>query len=155
MLDIDEYINYMAFECYIGCSDWITNTNNVKGFRSRSDDGKFHFVVFDLDSAWDVDNMTNLIVSTSGGANVDDLFRLLIKYEPFKKQFIDAFCLVNGSIFEPERCSEIITSMYETMNKALNFEGNSSNMNMINTIRNAHNGSRINNLRSYFSLKQK
>lgn len=153
MLDIDEYINYMAFECYIGCSDWITNTNNVKGFRSRSDDGKFHFVVFDLDSAWDVDNMTNLIVSTSGGANVDDLFRSLIKYEPFKKQFIDAFCLVNGSIFEPERCSEIITSMYETMNKALNFEGNSSNMNMINTIRNAHNGSRINNLRSYFSLK--
>ena len=153
MLDIDEYINYMAFECYIGCSDWITNTNNVKGFRSRSDDGKFHFVVFDLDSAWDVDNMTNLIVSTSGGANVDDLFRSLIKYEPFKKQFIDAFCLVNGSIFEPERCSEIITSMYETMNKALNFEGNSSNMNMINTIRNAHNGSRISNLRSYFSLK--
>ena len=22
MLDIDEDINYMAFECYIGCSDW-------------------------------------------------------------------------------------------------------------------------------------
>ncbi|MBO4641972.1 MAG: lamin tail domain-containing protein [Bacteroidaceae bacterium] len=153
LLDIDEYINYMAFECYIGCSDWITNTNNVKGFRSRSDDGKFHFVVFDLDSAWDWDNMISNLINTSGGANVDDLFRNLIKYEPFKKQFIDAFCLVDGSIFEPERCSEIITSMYETMNRALGFEGNSSNTNMINTIRSAHNGSRISNMRNYFGLK--
>ena len=151
-LDIDEYINYMAFECYIGCSDWITNTNNVKGFRSRSDDGKFHFVVFDLDSAWDSDNMISNLIGTSGGANVDDLFRSLIKYEPFKKQFIDAFCLVDGSIFEPGRCSEIITSMYETMNRALGFEGNSSNTDQIRTIRNVHNGSRINNMKNYFGL---
>ena len=48
LLDIDEYINYMALECYIGPSDWITNTNNIKGFRSRTD-GKFHFVFFDAD----------------------------------------------------------------------------------------------------------
>ena len=31
LLDIDEYINYMALECYMGPTDWITNTNNIKG----------------------------------------------------------------------------------------------------------------------------
>lgn len=149
LLDIDEYVNYMALDCYIGPSDWITNTNNVKGFRSRTD-GKFHFVLFDLDSAFGISNMLQQLMTTSGGANVDDLFRNLMKYDPFRRQFMDAFCIVDGSVFEPSRCEEIVREIYQNINPALAFEGSSSNTNLIGTIRSAHNGTRISNLKEYY-----
>ncbi|MBO7067818.1 MAG: CotH kinase family protein [Bacteroidaceae bacterium] len=150
LLDIDEYINYMALECYMGPSDWITNTNNVKGFRSRTD-GKFHFVLFDADSAFGVSNMLTQVLNTSGGANVDDLFRNLMKYDPFRRQFMDAYCIVDGSVFEPTRCEEIVRGIYNNIKTALSFEGSSSNTGLISSIRSAYNGDRIATLRSYFS----
>ena len=154
LLDIDEYINYMALDCYMGPSDWITNTNNVKGFRSRSD-GKFHFVLFDVESAFDRDDMLTSVLNTSGGTTVDDLFRNLMKYDPFRRQFMDAYCIVDGSVFEPTRCQEIIWNIYENTNPALSFEGSSSSTSLIYTIRNAYNGTRISNMRSYYGLSYK
>ena len=151
LLDIDEYINYMALECYIGPSDWITNTNNIKGFRSRTD-GKFHFVFFDADSAFGTTSMLTQVLNTSGGANVDDLFRYLMKYDPFRRQFMDAYCIVDGSVFEPTRCEEIVRSIYNNINPALSFEGSSSNTGLVGTIRSAYNGSRISTLRNYYGL---
>ena len=149
LLDIDEYVNYMALECYMGPSDWITNTNNVKGFRSRSD-GKFHFVLFDVDSAFSLPNMLTSLLGTSGGANVDDLFRNLMAYDPFRRQFMDAFCIVGGSVFEPSRCEEIMAEICHNVNPALAFEGSGTGMSLAGTIRSAYNGQRIANLRSYF-----
>ena len=150
LLDIDEYVNYMALECYMGPSDWITNTNNIKGFRSRSD-GKFHFVLFDADSAFGSSDMLTAVLGTSGGANVDDLFRYLMNYDPFRRHFMDAFCIVGGSVFEPSRCEEIMAEIYQNVNPALAFEGSSTSMSLANTIRSAYNGTRITNLRSYFT----
>ena len=149
LLDMDEYINYMALECYMGASDWLTNTNNVKGFRSRSD-GKFHFVLFDTESSFAYSDMLTAVLNTSGGANVDDLFRYLMKYDPFRRQFMDAYCLVDGSVFEPTRCEDIIWEIFSNINPALNFEGEYSSLGLISSIRSAYNGSRINTLRSYF-----
>ena len=152
LLDMDEYINYMALECYMGPTDWITNTNNVKGFRSRTD-GKFHFVLFDTDSAFGTESMLTKVLNTSDGANVDDLFRYLMKYDPFRRQFMDAYCIVNGSVFEPTRCEEIIEDIYDNINPALRFEGGRSSMKLASTISSAYNGGRITTLRNYLSLK--
>ena len=151
MLDMDEYINYMALECYMGPTDWITNTNNIKGFRSRTD-GKFHFVLFDADSAFGSSNMLTQVLNTGGGANVDDLFRYLMKYDPFRRQFMDAYCIVDGSVFEPTRCEQIVRDIYNNINPALAFEGSSSNTSLISNVRSAYNGERINTLRSYMGL---
>ena len=151
LLDIDEYINYMAVECYMGASDWITNTNNVKGFRSRSD-GKFHFVLFDTESAFSSTTMLTDVLNTSGGANVDDLFRNLMTYDPFRRQFLDAFCIVNGSVFEPTRCEDIIWDIRENINPALGFEGNYASSSTINYIYSAYNSTRISNVRSYYGV---
>lgn len=149
LLDIDEYINYMALECYMGPTDWITNTNNIKGFRSR-DDGKFHFVLFDCDSAFGTTNMLVDVLGTSAGANVDDLFRNLMKYEPFRRQFMDAYCIVNGSVFEPVRCNEIMREIATNVNQALSFEGRSAGMGLANAIAAGHNGPRMTTLRNYY-----
>ncbi|MBR6129373.1 MAG: CotH kinase family protein, partial [Bacteroidaceae bacterium] len=151
LLDMDEYVNYMALECYMGPTDWITNTNNIKGFRSRSD-GKFHFVLFDCDSAFGTTNMLTDVLSTSGGVNVDDLFRNLMKYDPFRRQFMDAFCIVDGSVFEPTRCEEIVWDIYSNTTPALLWEGRTAGTGLAGSVRSAHNGSRITNMRNYFGV---
>lgn len=149
LLDIDEYVNYMALDCYVGPTDWITNTNNVKGFRSRTD-GKFHFVLFDVDSAFGTSEMLTRLLETSGGSNVDDLFRNLMTYDPFRRQFLDAYCIVNGSVFEPTRCEEIVREIYNNTNPALGFEGSGSSTSLIGNVRSAYNGAPMSTLRNYY-----
>ena len=151
LLDIDEYVNYMALECYIGPTDWITNNNNIKGFRSRSD-GKFHFVLFDTDSAFGTSSMLTQVLETGSSTNVDDLFRNLMTYDPFRRQFLDAFCIVDGSVFEPFRCDDIVEEIYDNTNDALSFEGRSTSTSLFYTISYAHNGTRITNLRNYYAV---
>ena len=63
---------------------------------------------------------------------------------------MDAFCIVNGSIFEPTRCEEIIYEIRENTNPALGFENNYAGSGLASTIRSAYNGARITNLRNYF-----
>ena len=162
LVDIDEYCNYMAAECYIGSTDWLTNSNNVKGYRSRND-GKFHLICLDLDAAFGSSTMLGDLGGRlsdsrySTGKNfLIDIFLHMLKYEPFKKRFIDAFCLVDGSVFESERCRQIITEMRDYKYNAHVMEGsegslNSSSNGLINSISGGH-SSRMSHLRSYFSL---
>lgn len=138
LLDIDEYINNMAVEFYLGNWDWPQN--NVKGFRS-TDDGKFHFVIFDLDGSFSTstpfstfmnkqyytfDNLYGedaLGNSYAGKRNYAEikfvtLFKNLLKNSEFRKKFVDSYCIIAGSVFEPSRCSEIINEMASTLSSA-------------------------------------
>jgi len=151
-LDIEEFINYMAYCIYMGPSDWMNNANNMKGYRSVSDNGKFRLVLFDMDSAMSNDNMIGNMMKNSYGSNMDDLFRYLMAYPPVRRKFVDAYCLVDGSLFAPERCAAIIDELYNERQEALSFEGNSTNKNMASTIKRIHNGTRMTNLQSTFSL---
>lgn len=136
LVNIDEYCNYMAAECYIGSTDWMTNCNNIKGFRSRKDNGKFHLVMFDADAAFNSRNMVNEIhnllnnydgrFSDNNGKNVlAEVFFNMMAYEPFRHQFTHAFCIVDGSIMQPEWAVPIIDEMEATTTSALALEGNS------------------------------
>ena len=165
LVDIDEYCNFMAAGCYIGCSDWLTNCNNVKGFRSRADGGKFHLVLMDQDQGFEFTDMLSRLPShlndsrfSTGRNFIIDPFLNMLKYEPFRRRFIDAFCLVAGSIFEPERCRAIITEMASTTETALSWEGRSpwgSANNLINKITsNSQRSARINSLVNYLQLEQ-
>lgn len=162
LVDIDEYCNYMATECYVGCGDWATNSNNIKGYRSRNG-GKFHLVFMDLDGGFSSSDMINQLAGRlydsrySTGKNfIIDIFLNMLKYEPFRKRFIDAFCLVNGSVFEAERSQAIVTDMVEEKVKAMEFEGTvstlrSSGSGLINAINN-NRTARMNAFRNYFGL---
>ncbi len=155
-LDMDEYINYMALECFLNCDDWITNTNNVKGFRAKTD-GKFHFVLFDTDSAFKVynDNILSDIIYTSAGASVAKLFQNIYNYPAFQQQFIDALCIVNGSVFNPSHFEPIVTNWYNETNTAKNFEvlyGLNSSVDFINMLKGKHDGNPIWNMAYTFNL---
>lgn len=132
LLDIDEYVNYMATELYIGNTDWPQN--NVKGFRDVVD-GKFRFVLFDTDHAfgtttplttffnkqvytfdprygYDYSTNTNITGTRLTKENpFVTLFINMIKSATFRKKFIDAFCIVAGSVYTPERVNAIVDEM--------------------------------------------
>ena len=122
MLDIDEYCNYMAVAFYGGNIDWPYN--NVKGFRPVQEDGRFRFILYDVDKCFRTDTPFTRFESQNVhqfgllyGEPVEHytlevemvtLFLNLLRNDTFRKHFIDTFCLVTGSVFEPKRCRKII-----------------------------------------------
>ena len=173
LLDIEEFINYLSVEMYIGAVDWPQN--NVKAFRDRNN-GRFRFVLFDTDNALSSSNsfndFTNKQVKTfdqlygvsdlypSGRLTLEiemvTLYLNLLKNATFKKQFIDQFCIVAGSVFEPERAAKVINEMVAHVAPGLELEGHSPNS-MANEVRNALSSSRqpqmVSSLRSYMGLR--
>ena len=146
LIDIDEYINYMAVLLYLGNTDWPQN--NVKGFKSQLEGGKFHFVLFDTDHAfgtWDpfntFANKQNYTFDLlygyddygynwsgqhkSGEIEFISLFLNLLNNSTFRKQFIDTFCLVSGSVFDPTRCRDIINELSNRVTAMQAYDGSS------------------------------
>ena len=138
LVDINEFINYLAMEFYLGNWDWPQN--NVKAFRDQND-GKFRFVVYDLDGAL---NTTSSISTFMGKQNYtfDRLYgydyststnltnqRLtkeielvtivqgLLNNASFKKQLVDAMCIMGGSVYTPERVQSIVDEMAAYLSK--------------------------------------
>jgi len=133
LLDIDEYINYMAIELYLGNWDWPQN--NVKGFRDQNN-GKFHFVVYDLDGAFSADVNTffnkqwykfdNLRGEDALGNSLwgqrqyeeiefVTLFANLLNNMDFRKKFVDAMSVIGGSVFDYDYASAIVNDMVSEM----------------------------------------
>ena len=138
LVDIDEYINYMAVELYLGGTDWPQN--NIKGFRPRVENGRFRFVLFDLDGTFattspfyafeNKQTHTFDYIYDTGGRFTEEIelvtiFLNMLQNDSFRKQFIDSYCLVTGSVFEPQRCNAIIDEMADMRAAALSMEGRS------------------------------
>lgn len=144
LVDLDDYVNYMAFKFYL--YDWDWPHNNTKAFKDRID-GKFHFVTFDLDNCVDWSNgatNNNIFASfaakkthtfyarpeynwTSITAEVEmvTIFLNMLQNEDFMKKFIDTYCLVGGSVFGDEQeITGLVTEMAERIKPALLWEGN-------------------------------
>ena len=167
LLDVDEFINYMAVEMYLGCGDWLNNSNNVKGYRPITEGGKFRFVLFDLDSYGGTDNFNS--VESNTWHSLDRLYDCpetylyreielaviwlgLLENEEFRKQFIDTFCLVTGSVFEPNRCKEIVNELAERAYTAMHQQGGSpwsSANGIINTMSSSRQNTMISRMKSY------
>jgi len=156
-LDIDEYANYMAAECWLGCSDWLTNNNNTKWFRSTDPEGKgrFHFVMFDTDSAFDNSNMLGSIKGSSQN-NVMALFNRMCKSTEFKNHFITSYCILDGSVFTAERAQEAAEYVGNLTSAALALDGKSpwSSCNSVSSTvgKAATHTQRISSLKTFFSL---
>ena len=115
LLDVDEFANYMAAEFYLGNDDWPDN--NIKAYRSTID-GRFRFVSFDLDYAFNPWGRTISSSLRDYGPNAPEkpvntviLFLNLLKHDGFRKQFIDTFCLMGGCVFEVQRAYSIVDEL--------------------------------------------
>ena len=171
LIDMDEYCNYMAIEFYLCNSDWPQN--NVKGWRERTDDGRWRFVLFDLDGmdwtsspfttfaskqTYTFDQLYGAPVSRiTKEIEVVTLFSNLLNNATFRKKFIDTFSLVASSVFEPERCRQIITTLAQRAAHTQALYGNGSPWGTANDLINALSSSRqtrlMNLLRSYGAMR--
>ncbi len=152
LVDIDEYINYMAAETFIGSGDWYTNNNNIKGFRSTNN-GRFHMMVFDVDDGFSNNNMLEKL-KTYNSNYPALMFNNMAKNASFKRQFINAYCLMDGSIFTSERTQSIANEMGSIMATPLSLDGKepwSTCNDVINRVYHSR-SARMNSLRAYFSL---
>lgn len=136
IVDVDEYANYMAIELYLANQDWPRN--NIKAFRHNTD-GRFRFVVFDLDHAFgsinratDIDPFTffdseEYYTGDKSGykSAMVTIFHNMLKNDSFRRKFIDNFCIVAGSVFDPERTKSIVNELANRAQKEMAFKNES------------------------------
>ena len=157
IVDVDEYCNYMAAEIYMGNLDWLRGgLKNIKGFRCNKDDGKIHVVLFDLDGCFGDTDMIVQIYKKGSGRQVE-IFKNMLKYPPFRQQFIDTYCMMGGSIFLPERCVPFIRQWEANIAPALSWEEKEPHSRadrLCNTLTDRENQheKRISSLKSQFGL---
>ena len=168
LLDIDEYTNYMAMEFYLGSTDWPQN--NVKGYMHRGD-GRFRFVSFDLDFAFNTSNSFNDFAgkrnytfdpqydsgkSIRAEIQLVTIFLNLLNNNDFRRRFIDTYCIMGGSVFEPTRCNEIIDSLATRAYALQQLEWGSTPWNMANELKNNFRNrmtTMTNTIRNYSPMK--
>lgn len=119
LLDIDEFTNYMAAELFLGNNDWPDN--NVKAFRSRNN-GRYRFISFDLDYAFNRSNPFNGL-NDHKSVKLVKLFVNLLNNNTYRKRFIDTFCLIAGSVFEKDRAAAIIKEIADKMRPMSELDG--------------------------------
>ncbi len=122
LVDIDEVTNFFAAISYIGCSDWICNSNNVKGYRSQHD-GKFHLTLHDQDWGWSNTNGVQLLDGNNSNELLSIYNNMKRNSEDFRRRFVDAYCILHGSVFTPKRCLAISDSICRLVEPALDIEG--------------------------------
>ena len=121
LIDIDEITNFFAAISYIGCSDWICNNNNVKGYRSLPD-GKFHLTLHDQDWGWSNSNGVQLLDGNNGNELLTIYNNMKRNSSDFRRRFIDAYCILSGSVFTKDRCLSIADSICRLVEPALSWE---------------------------------
>lgn len=177
IVDIEQYINYCAIELYLAGTDWPKN--NIKSFRAREEgtsNSRFRFVLFDLDGAFATGNSFTWFESTRWWT-FDQLYgsEILAQYgnritkeiefttlllnmwqnEEFKKQFIDQFCIITGSVFEPTRAANIINGIVNAVNPAMALEGRSATStgsHLTSNLSSSRQSTSVTNMRNYFGL---
>jgi len=122
LVDIDEVTNFFAAISYIGCSDWICNNNNVKGYRSLPD-GKFHLTLHDQDWGWSNTNGVQLLEGNYGNELLAIYNNMKRGSADFRRRFVDAYCILHGSVFTKDRCLFIGDSICRLVEPALAIEG--------------------------------
>lgn len=166
LVDIDEYCNYQAVQ--LNLQNWDWPHNNHKGYRERRDGGKFRMVLFDVDNVFE-QNIGNPFQRFENDQRYTfypifewndkkltlevepvTIFLGMLKNPTFRKKFIDTYCLVNGSVFEPKRCAAIIDELASYIKPAMALEGYGNNVtNRANTMKGNFSATRQNNAVNY------
>ena len=120
LLDVDNFAYYMAVELFVGNDDWPQN--NVKAYRSRPD-GRYRFISFDLDYAFNPWGGTIATLDSHKNIPMVSMFLNLLKRDEFRKKFIDAICIVGGSVFECERATTIVDELANSMRPMSQLDG--------------------------------
>ena len=115
-IDINECINYLIIEVYIGNSDWPSS--NMKFWKERDNSEKWRWILYDTELSF-VDYERNRIINLLAESSVNEafrpwanyLFRKLFESEEFKFEFIQRMGIYLNTIFEPNEVLQVIDSL--------------------------------------------
>ena len=126
-VDIDEFINYLAVECYFSNTD----SGNIKYWRSQ-EGGKWRWIMYDMD--WSLFNSTytwnNIAqVFNPNGMGIGDYFSTtlhvsLLENDGFREQFIQTYAKCINEYFSAERLLPIFDEMIAEIEPEINAQVN-------------------------------
>jgi len=128
MIDIDNFITYQLTEIYMDNNDWPGN--NMKWWRTRTPEGKFQWIVFDLDAglgAWESYSHNAVENATDPDGDIQwpnppwstFLLRTLLENESFRNEFIGRFYDHLNISFNAERFTEYLEAKVELVEEEI------------------------------------
>lgn len=129
-IDVQEYINYIVTQVYVANSDW---PNNVKFWRQRSTNGKFRWILWDLDFGFGLipshanfnhptlDYATELNSTGDNSPSFTRPIRLAMAVPQFKDKFIASLSAAMGATFSPTRVVSKINEFQQNLASEMPF----------------------------------
>jgi len=132
MMDVDNYINYMITQIFVGNYDWPHN--NVKMWK-KLDGGKWRWILFDLDFGFNLydtnlHNFNSLTYALGEASSrttqpwATALFKRLIENPTFRSKLIDKFSIHLSSTFETNRINSVLDSIAGKISNEIVFHKN-------------------------------
>lgn len=133
-MDVNNFIDYMAFEMYINNTDWPAN--NMRWWRERSS-GKWRWLIYDTDCGFGTwaskpdwnsvnNNMLNYVFADTigktdypNGRDWTIQLRDLLKNRPFREDFINRFATLLATNFAPSRVKNRIDELYSEISSEI------------------------------------
>ena len=120
-IDIESYMSYQAFQIFVDNRDWPGN--NIKFWRDHRVGGKWRWILYDTDfgfSIWDANaynfNTLGFALEPNGPGWPNPpwstfIFRKMMENNYFKESFINIYCDMLNTVFQPEFISERLDSI--------------------------------------------
>ena len=117
-VDIDEFFNYMILQIYVSNTDFPHN--NMVMWRPRTPDGKWRFILKDMDfglGIWDMNKTTHNALAYNTENNNDDrkLFNALLSQNSLRKKFYSTFAIYMGDLLHYSSTSQVIDSIHKIL----------------------------------------
>ncbi|MCB9248742.1 MAG: CotH kinase family protein [Ignavibacteriales bacterium] len=126
-MEIDNFINYQIAQLYIANADWPGN--NIKFWRPKTNDGKWRWLIFDLDGGfglWHNYDFNSIEFATEENSSEWNnapwstfLFRNLLKNQEFADEFVQRFAAYLSYSFNREDVIELMTSFQNRIEKEI------------------------------------
>ncbi|MBR6767238.1 MAG: lamin tail domain-containing protein [Clostridia bacterium] len=120
VIDVDNYIDYMVIEMYVGNTD----PSDIKRYRNEDADGKWRWILFDLD--WGFSTDTNSIARWlapggmgNGGRTDNTLFIACMKNPTFRDKFLTRFGQQLATTFTPANMLARFEERYDLLKTIL------------------------------------
>ena len=124
-IDIESYMSYQAFQIFIDNRDWPGN--NIKFWRDHRVGGKWRWILYDTDfgfGIWEQSaytfNTLNFALESNGAGWPNPpwstfIFRKIMENFHFKNLFINIYCDMLNTVFQPEFLIDHLDSISTTI----------------------------------------
>lgn len=120
-LDLLNYADYFIAETYYNNADWIGDwTNNIKMWRPRTPNGKWRYLLYDLDFGLALynsvnDNRLGIARNPAAFSYSSNIFRRILGNPTFRRYFINRYADLMNTIYLPANINAVMHSYKDSM----------------------------------------